>query len=322
MNNSLRDPFNLRRNLLVNGNGRAPAAQTAFTQLNLLRETASHVATQVTERVAETAAEAIERGKQAVEDLNQNLREQRERAREKKDDDYSPDYESIDEDGDETEGKDEEDMSFTIPKNVPSFTNPQRAVEDRLWSSSGVTARGGRGAAGAGSGIIGDSLDKVGGLLNPNRETLPMYKDKPYAYPPNTRTRPFYRRKSCMAWALFLVLAVAYWLGLFSKGGYEKIPSLRTSDWLNAEKNVPAAKADWQERRERVVEAFELSWDAYERYAWGRFPMPLGQTSRLREFAADIRLLQVMMSTTQSQGEDDIWPRKASAGSLSMRSIP
>lgn len=265
MNNSLRDPFNLRRNL-VSGGG--PAAATAFTQLNLLRETASHVASQVTERVAETAAEAIERGKQAVEDLNLNLREQRERAKEKKDDDYSHGHDDLDDLDDERE---DEVMSFTVPKNVPSFTNPQRQLEDRLWPSSGVTARSARGGGGAGGGIIGEGFEKVGGLLNPNRGTLPMYKDKPYSYLPSSRSRPFYRRKSCMAWALFLVLGVAYWLGLFGKDGYERIPKLRGGDWLQAETNVPASKVDWLERRERVVEAFELSWDSYERYAWGMY---------------------------------------------------
>jgi len=29
-------------------------------------------------------------------------------------------------------------------------------------------------------------------------------------------------------------------------------------------------KVDWLRRRERVVEAMELSWAAYERYAWGK----------------------------------------------------
>lgn len=266
MNNSLRDPFNLRRSLLANN--RAPAAATALTHFNLLRETATQVATQVTERVAETAVEAIERGKQAVEDLNQNLRDQRERAKEKKDDDYNYNHNHENHENHD-EPEDEKDMSFTLPKNVPSFSNPQRAVEDRLWASSGVTARSARGAAGAGGGILGDGLDKVGGYLNPNRAALPMYKDKPYAYPPSSRSRPFYRRKSCMAWALFLVLAVAYWFGLFSQDGRERIPSLRTSNWLQAEESTPKGKTNWLERRDRVVEAFELSWDAYERYGWG-----------------------------------------------------
>ncbi|KUI66943.1 Mannosyl-oligosaccharide 1,2-alpha-mannosidase [Cytospora mali] len=227
--------------------------QNARSTLNLLRTTASQVATQVSERVAETASEAIERGRQAVEELNNNLREQREREQQAKD------------------KKTDEDMSFTVPKNVPSFNNPQRALEDHLWGSSGVTARssGQRGGPGAG-GIIGEGLGKVDGFLNPNRNTLPMYKDKPYAYPLSQRNRPLYRRKSCMAIALFLVILVAYWYGLFGEEPYDRLPSLKTSGWLQAEEAKAAkGKVDWLERRQRVVEAFELSWDAYDRYAWG-----------------------------------------------------
>lgn len=262
MNNSLRDPFNLRRNIINNG---PPTAANALTQLNLLRATATQVATQVTEKVTETAVEAIERGKQAVEDINQNLRErereQRERYKEKKDDDYV--YDSNE--------NQNEDMSFAVPKNVPSFSNPQRAVEDRLWASSGVTARsGGHRSGGASGGIIGEGLDKVGGFLNSNRgATLPMYKDKPYAYPHSSRSRPFYRRKRYMAWFLLMVVGIAWLFGFFGQDKYDRIPSLKTSDWLKTEKETPSIKVDWLDRREKVVGAFELSWDAYKRYAWG-----------------------------------------------------
>ncbi|ROW01645.1 hypothetical protein VSDG_02275 [Cytospora chrysosperma] len=260
MNNNFRDPFNLRRNLLTNNRGAAvPSAAAALTQLNLLRTTATQVATQVSERVTETANEAIERGRQAVEDLNNTLREQREREQQAK--------------GKKTDGDIDEDtdMSFTVPKNVPSFNNPQRALEDHLWGSSGVTARAPaqRGGPGGG-GIIGEGLGKVEGFLNPNRNTLPMYKDKPYAYPLSQRNRPLYKRKSCMAIALFLVVLVAYWVGFFGEDAYDRLPSLKTSGWLQADEAKAAkGKIDWLERRQRVVEAFELSWDAYDRYAWG-----------------------------------------------------
>lgn len=262
MNNNLRDPFNLRRNLLASNNysnnnnnrGAAPNAAAALTQLSLLRVAASQVATQVSEKVTETASEAIERGRQAVEDLNNNLREQQVGKAKKSD----------------------EDMSFTVPKNVPSFNNPQRALEDHLWGSSGVTARApGHRAGLGGGGIIGEGLGKVDGFLHPNRNMLPMYKDKPFAYPPSQRNRPIYRRKSCMAIALFLVVLVAYWFGIFGDEPYERIPSLKTSGWLQAEEAKAAkGKVDWLERRQRVVEAFELSWDAYERYAWGKHHPP------------------------------------------------
>jgi len=39
-------------------------------------------------------------------------------------------------------------------------------------------------------------------------------------------------------------------------------------NWLQRSEES-ARKIDWLSRRERVVEAFTLSWDAYERYAWG-----------------------------------------------------
>lgn len=267
MNNTLRDPFNLRRNL----NG-APAAASALTQFNLLRATATQVATEVTERVTETAADAIERGKQAVEDLNQNIREQRERAKEKKDDDYHHHDDTRDR---EAQAETEKDMSFTIPKNVPSFSNPQRELEDRVWGASGVTARSTRGGGGTGGGIVGEGLVKVGDFLNPNRASLPMYKDKPYGYLKSSRHRPIYRRKRFMAWVLIMVVAVAWWLGLFGKDGYERLPSLRTSDWLQKEGDGSQVNVDWLQRRDRVVEAFELSWDSYERYGWGMFYLPL-----------------------------------------------
>jgi len=45
---------------------------------------------------------------------------------------------------------------------------------------------------------------------------------------------------------------------------------LRNWDWAREKDGKAKNKADWLKRRERVVEAFELSWDAYERYAWGK----------------------------------------------------
>ncbi|PFH60678.1 hypothetical protein XA68_10548 [Ophiocordyceps unilateralis] len=98
------------------------------------------------------------------------------------------------------------EMSFSVPQNLPDFGAPHRDLEDRAWAS--VARRG----AGAGVGILNNVQDRVAGVFD--RESLPMYKDKPY-----TRTG--------------------------RDGG------------------------DWLERRRHVVEAFELSWDAYERYAWG-----------------------------------------------------
>ncbi|KAK4181647.1 glycoside hydrolase [Triangularia setosa] len=141
-------------------------------------------------------------------------------------------------------GDDQEDMSsFSIPKNVPSFSNPQRQYEDRLWAAAtNKNSKPGN--------ILSGVQDIISGG---NRAALPMYKDKPYIYPPGRGGcgggggfRP--RRKRTLG---LLLLAVA---GLGAAGRLD-------TGW-------GWGRANWLKRRERVVEAMKLSWDAYERYAW------------------------------------------------------
>src|SRR5271163_4608408 len=96
---------------------------------------ASQAAANITQGVLGTGAQAIESGKQAVEDMS----------------------------------------SFSIPKNVPSFTNPQRELENRVWGASGVTAR----STHANGGVMSGMQNRMEGFFRENRD-LPMYKDKPY----------------------------------------------------------------------------------------------------------------------------------------------
>ena len=237
---NVRDPFNLRR---------TTAETPAF---NVVRATAAQAAVGIREKAVEVGANALERGRQAV-----------------------------------------EDMSFTVPKNVPSFGNPQRLAEDQLWASSGVTARSAghnhhnihqqyRAGAGAGagvgvgvggqpgSGLLGGVQDRVGGILHPDRNVLPMYKDKPYAHAPSYRARPLFRRKRTLG-LLLLIALVFLWFSGALKGHQERAAtSLADWGWLKTDTGAKGTSADWPKRRQRVVEAFELSWDAYERYAWGK----------------------------------------------------
>ncbi|KAB5580078.1 endoplasmic reticulum mannosyl-oligosaccharide 1,2-alpha-mannosidase [Coniochaeta sp. 2T2.1] len=162
-------------------------------------------------------------------------------------------------------------MSFNVPKNVPSFTNPQRELEDRLWPSSGVSSRHSK---------LGS---KVGGLLHPERgATLPMYKDKPYGYPASQRARPVYRRKRTVGF-FFLVVVLFMWFFGGLSGHKETVRGkVRGWGWLKDDKGVARTQKDWTRRRERVVEAFELSWDAYARYAWGYDEFhPVAKTGRM-----------------------------------------
>ncbi|KAK3336476.1 endoplasmic reticulum mannosyl-oligosaccharide 1,2-alpha-mannosidase [Cercophora scortea] len=171
--------------------------------------------------------------------------------------------------------------TFNIPKNVPSFTNPQRLAEDRLWASSGVTARSGqRGGGGGAAGVLGGVQDKVGGFLHPDRSSLPMYKDKPYAYAPSARSRPIYRKKRVLGLLTIFVLCALWLTGRLDDHQATAVRKLNNWGWLSSDTGA-RSKADWLGRRERVREAMELSWDAYERYAWGHDEFhPISKTGR------------------------------------------
>ncbi|KAH8889568.1 family 47 glycosyl hydrolase [Thozetella sp. PMI_491] len=158
-------------------------------------------------------------------------------------------------------GRQAVDMSFAVPKNVPSFTNPQRQAEDLLWTAASRN----RGTGG----VLGGVQDTVGGFLNPDRRgALPMYKDKPYNYAPSQRARPLLRRRRVLGLLVLIVLVLLWWAGYFDAHHEKAVASLNQWGWLKTD-TAARGKTDWLQRRERVVEAFELSWDAYKRYAWG-----------------------------------------------------
>ena len=154
-------------------------------------------------------------------------------------------------------------MSFALPNNVPSFTSSQRVYEDGYWGSSGRIHGQQNGNTSTGF------ADKIGGVLD--RRELPMYKDKPYSYAASRKQGYLYRRKRVIAGGILFVTGLIYWLGFFSSA--RSIPEdIKKSgknawSWL---KKPDSAVVDWNERRERVKEAFMLSWDGYEQYAWGK----------------------------------------------------
>ncbi|KAH7171047.1 glycoside hydrolase family 47 protein [Dactylonectria macrodidyma] len=130
------------------------------------------------------------------------------------------------------------EMSFSIPKNLPAFANPQRALEDRVWGSGASSGRS---------------------------KGLPMYKDKPYGYA-QSHKRPLWKRKRVIG-LVAIVLAFLYWKGLFSSSDPSKKNAPKDWGWTSFSKDQE--EIDWDKRKEHVVEAFELSWDNYKRYAWG-----------------------------------------------------
>ena len=156
-----------------------------------------------------------------------------------------------------------EPMAFTMPRNVPSFDNPDREREDHIWSAvtGVVSARGGNTA-------LGNITGAASGLFK-DRE-LPMYKDKPCYTSSHRRTR-IWKRKSY--WVFFLIVVFGlYWLGFLSGDGKQRSKGIR---FLRGGK-PPSESEDvinWEERREKVKQAFLQSWEGYERHAWGMFSL-------------------------------------------------
>lgn len=145
-------------------------------------------------------------------------------------------------------------MSFSAPGSVTSH----RHQNDGIWGSSGQN--------GYTKSNIGAKLD---GYFE--KKELPMYKDKPYNYA-SSRRKPLYQKWRFTFGVFTLLIGLLYWLGMFSSPtkatAKMKDTSKSTWSWLN---KPTTGEVNWDERREKVKEAFIHSWDGYEKYAWGRY---------------------------------------------------
>lgn len=237
-----RDPFGLRPSI---------APKNAFS---VLQQTASRSAAKYSQKIVETGQQAFESGRQALEDVT-----------------ASDQWASVQQTATDA-------MAFAVPRNVPQFDGPQRRFEDAAWPSSGRS----RFPDGAGAGASSSSsssaaaagssaqtmTDRLGGMFGDGKE-LPMYKDKPYNYAGSAR-RGWFRRRRTLVFAVFAVFVFLYWFGLFSGSEENKGTSMSGSGFFSGMMSgKPTAAVDWDERRERVRDAFKLSWEAYEKYAWG-----------------------------------------------------
>ena len=97
-----------------------------------------------------------------------------------------------------------------------------------------------------------------------------MYKDKPYNYAGSRKYTPFYRQKRVISGATLVLIGLGYWFGIFSPSAVKpKSRDTNKSAWNWLSSPAVPAPVDWHDRREKVKEAFILSWDGYEQYAWG-----------------------------------------------------
>lgn len=93
-----------------------------------------------------------------------------------------------------------------------------------------------------------------------------MYKDKPYSYASSRRRKPLWQRKRVGGIALAFVIFVLYLSGFFSSSKEDNKPAKSSWSFFKGKED---ALQDWLDRRDRVREAFALSWDAYKEHAWG-----------------------------------------------------
>ena len=137
----------------------------------------------------------------------------------------------------------------------------QRSHAEDYWGNSEQP----RSQNGHTNGGLGSRLE---GFMD--KTELPMYKDKPYNYAGSRKYTPIYRQKRVISGAILLMIGLAYWCGVFSPLAVKPKPKdTNKSSWNWLGSSAIPASVDWDDRREKVKEAFMLSWDGYEQYAWG-----------------------------------------------------
>ncbi|KAF7597447.1 mannosyl-oligosaccharide alpha-1,2-mannosidase [Aspergillus hancockii] len=160
-------------------------------------------------------------------------------------------------------------MSF--PPNYPSLS-----PDNNYWRAS----------RSPGPKLGGYGLSQPAGLSNnlgtvfSDRRTLPMYKDKPYFAPRCTGRKVRQRKALYSGLCLFFLVTMWYYMS-----GWDSSETKTSEDpgkkgeelwtWLQNLEKEPAYNGneikniDWAARREKVRDAFIVSWDGYAKNAWG-----------------------------------------------------
>ncbi|KAF3901434.1 hypothetical protein ABW21_db0202463 [Orbilia brochopaga] len=154
-------------------------------------------------------------------------------------------------------------QAFSIPRNVPSFTNPQRQNEDAFWASSGSGSAHKSSSGGGGNSVH----NRIGGIFRSSASDLPLYKDKPY-YSSASSTYGYRRRRRDIFLRKRVGVVVILAIGANASAGTTPKASKESTGWFGG-KTQKADGKRWLERRERVKDVFLLSWNAYSNYAWG-----------------------------------------------------
>jgi mannosyl-oligosaccharide alpha-1,2-mannosidase len=115
-------------------------------------------------------------------------------------------------------------------------------------------------------------------MFSGESKELPMYKDKPYNYggKGGKGSLRWYRQRRTFAGVLAGLALVSWWFGILSPlshfsssgGGSHGSRTQRGNSiwslWGGTESIA------WDERAEKVKEAFKISFAGYEKYGWGK----------------------------------------------------
>jgi hypothetical protein len=255
--NTLRDPFSIRSKSPAHQLLRQPAHQILRQSLFLAAQNAAqNISTEVQKTAQTVVLPAVGSAVESAKEIAQETLDQ---------------------------------MSFSIPKNVPSFQSAQRDFESQAWASRFS-----------------------------RQKDLPLYKDKPYYNNSSVVQRRMTLRRKRVLLGLAALLFFAYWFGVFSGDGVKLPTTLRKP-------SVFPDTVDWDARREKVKAVMAESWAAYERDAWGNAPhhdLPFCSTTIANGLTVLGHLQQDLISMAPSVEPVGRWALKLLGGSLLMLSTP
>lgn len=171
----------------------------------------------------------------------------------------------------------------TIAPNMSGYGIPEGAAASHRvegWQSSG---RSRFQHSNPNPGLSEKVGDTIGGMFRDGKkESLPMYKDKPSNFygPGGRNARQWMRRKRSLGAVLAVFALLSWWWGILSplswlgrvseeahtptSVGSRPLGST-TKGWFGRE------VVNWDDRAQRVKEAFQISWAGYEKYGWGMY---------------------------------------------------
>ncbi|KAL3445772.1 seven-hairpin glycosidase [Aspergillus insuetus] len=165
-------------------------------------------------------------------------------------------------------------MSFPNPNSNPPYPT-SRSPSEKYWQAS--RSPGANGLGGYGFSQSAGVTNNLNNFFSGDR-TLPMYKDKPYFAP--RRTGPRLRRRRALYLGIIVFVLISLWYYKSSPSGSPWTPDSAKGEelwkWVQTldqteqtYDGIGLKNIDWESRREKVRDAFIISWDGYEQYAWG-----------------------------------------------------